>query len=419
MKNRIISLTLIASIMLSLLAFAGVNSTAATNNVLLKMGSDLWHLEYDFIADGHYAIQVVGNKMRYDLYEYDSGPFTSYENYSIVDNNTIVIIFNSTEKLYIYSSNSNNMLNWEFVYNNYSSGGVLFKESTSVFEFKTSSFPEGRFVSEFFSDLDSTSYIDTYKNGLIRIRYNNGTNSINLNCNNQVAKNIYRINAYYDSSDYLHGIFTEFANSKRVYASMFTRDGIINDKWTKIFPDIKPGDWYYDAVTYVNNKGYMSGYSNGKFGTVDNIQRQDFVVILAKAAGVDLSKYVNVNSNLSDVKKGQYYTSAINWAVANGIVSGYQNGKFGIGDKITREQVATMFYQYMKKPSVSNVDSTLSKFSDSAKISSYARTALAWAVQKKIISGMADGRIAAKEGASRAQIAVIICNMDKQGMFKK
>ena len=183
------------------------------------------------------------------------------------------------------------------------------------------------------------------------------------------------------------------------------------------FPDVKQGSWYYDSVYYVSKKGYITGYANGKFGPSDNLKRQDFVCILARIANADLSKYANMTSKLSDVKKGAYYAASVNWAVDNGIISGYQNGKFGVNDNITREQVATILYRYMGSPEVKDINKTLAKFSDVNRISSFAKTAVAWAVQQGVISGMADGRVAPTEGASRAQIASIIMRMDQQGMF--
>ena len=187
----------------------------------------------------------------------------------------------------------------------------------------------------------------------------------------------------------------------------------------KGFPDVKKGSWYYSAVKYCAMKGFIGGYSNGNFGPADNLKRQDFVMILARIADADLAQYENNASPFSDVKKGAYYYSAVIWAVENGIIGGYSNGKFGVGDNITREQVATILYRYMGSPDVQNVDKTLAKFSDTNRISAYAKTPLAWVVQSGIISGMADGRIAPVEGASRAQIATIVMRMDEQGMFNK
>ncbi|MBQ9415042.1 MAG: S-layer homology domain-containing protein [Clostridia bacterium] len=190
-----------------------------------------------------------------------------------------------------------------------------------------------------------------------------------------------------------------------------------NQNNCKNFPDVPANMWYTDPVNYVVEKGFMSGYQSGKFGPGDKLQRQDFVVILSKIAGADLSKYQNSTGGLKDVVKGSYYAPAVAWAVDNGIVSGYQNGKFGVGDPITREQVCTIFWRYKGSPAVPNADALLSAHKDAFRISDFAKTAMAWAKQNGVISGMADGRIAPVDKASRAQIAVIVTNMDKKGMF--
>ena len=184
------------------------------------------------------------------------------------------------------------------------------------------------------------------------------------------------------------------------------------------YPDVSSSAWYYNAVKYCYDKEFIQGFDNGNFGPMQNIQRQDFVVIIARLAGANLSSYQSQTPKFKDVKKGAYYAGAVNWATANGIIAGYNSTTFGIGDPVTREQVATILYRYKKSPSVSNADSTLKKFSDRSSISAYAKMPLAWAVNNGIIGGTSNGKIEAKNGAKRAQIAQIITNMDKNGMFK-
>ena len=184
------------------------------------------------------------------------------------------------------------------------------------------------------------------------------------------------------------------------------------------FPDVKEGSWYYDAVKYCAQSGFMSGYQNGNFGPNDSLKRQDFVVILANIAKADLSKYQNTDSKLKDVKKGAYYAAAVNWAVDKNIIAGYDNGNFGVNDNITREQIAVILYRYKNEPAVGNITATLSKFSDYKNTSAFAVPAMAWAVQQGAISGNDDGTLAPTKTASRAQIASIIMRMDQKGMFK-
>ncbi|MBQ5994509.1 MAG: S-layer homology domain-containing protein [Clostridia bacterium] len=183
------------------------------------------------------------------------------------------------------------------------------------------------------------------------------------------------------------------------------------------YPDVFVDSWFYDGVRGVSIDGFMSGYSGGKFGPNDALQRQDFVSILARISGEDLNLYANKPSKMKDAKKGTYYYAALNWAVENGVVAGYENGNFGVGDKITREQVCTILYRFMGSPEVKNAQQAVGGFSDASKISSYAVTPTAWAVQNNVISGMSDGRVAPTDAAARAQIATIINNMHNGGMF--
>ncbi len=186
---------------------------------------------------------------------------------------------------------------------------------------------------------------------------------------------------------------------------------------TKTFPDVKEGDWYYEAVNYVSANGCMTGFANGNFGPAADMQRQDFVLTLARINGVDLDKYAGQNGGMKDVPKNAYYAAAVAWCVDKGIIMGYQNGKFGVGDPITREQVCTIFYRYMISPTVTDVDGILSRFPDRAAISPFARTAVAWAVQNGVMSGMGSGKMAPVVKASRAQVATIVMRMDQKGML--
>ncbi len=183
------------------------------------------------------------------------------------------------------------------------------------------------------------------------------------------------------------------------------------------FPDVKEGAWYYDAVQYVTEKGYMSGYKNGRFGPANSLQRQDFVVTLARIAGADLTAYEGQAGTFSDVNANAYYAPSVAWAVDNGIITGYNAEKFGVGDVINREQVCTILYRYTGEPTVENAAEVLAAFPDAGRISGYAQDAMAWAVQNGVISGTSKGTVSPKTGASRAQIATIIMRMGEKGLL--
>ena len=184
---------------------------------------------------------------------------------------------------------------------------------------------------------------------------------------------------------------------------------------TMSFPDVRSGDWYSDAVKYNFERGYITGYSNGTFGPSNNIQRQDFVLILARIAGVDLSAYEGQNGGFSDVPTNAYYSAAVAWAKDKGIVTGYSADNFGVGTYITREQISLILCRYLGGEASGDVDAILNAYSDGGNTSPWAKAGVAWAVENGII-GNSD-YLNPNGNAGRAEVAQIIYNMSNKGML--
>ena len=120
---------------------------------------------------------------------------------------------------------------------------------------------------------------------------------------------------------------------------------------------------------------------------------------------------------------GIKYLAAVKWATNYGIINGYNNGKFGVGDKITREQMVTILYNYAKKAGYdvsvpASAAAKLKNYKDAKKISAYAKDAVIWALHKGVISGMTSKTIAPQSKASRGQTATILVNISKKGIMK-
>jgi endonuclease I len=213
---------------------------------------------------------------------------------------------------------------------------------------------------------------------------------------------------------YYNGNFTTYSVKD---TSNFQFEIYENDSYYFGYPDVHENDWFFEAVKYCDVHNYINGYSNGLFGPADKLQRQDFVVILARIANADLTAYAKTATSLKDVADSKYYTNAVKWAVAKGIVKGYDNGKFGVGDTITREQIVTMLYRYLNSPAVSADSKVLNGFADRNRVSAFAQTAMIWAVKNGIISGKNASTLSPTDSASRAETVTIIMRMDKRGMF--
>ena len=183
----------------------------------------------------------------------------------------------------------------------------------------------------------------------------------------------------------------------------------IKETETISFKDVKESDWFYEAVSYAVENGLMNGMSEDIFAPNTPLTREMLAVVLYNVEGQPESTGVNP---FTDVKADIWYTDAILWANENGIVAGYDNGAYGVGDLITREQFATILYRYAQFKGYDTTQGGMAvrEFSDYENISDYARPAMAWAVNAGIMGGMDDGTLMPQGKATRAEAATMLMN---------
>lgn len=172
------------------------------------------------------------------------------------------------------------------------------------------------------------------------------------------------------------------------------------------FDDVKPGDWFYNDVVYVYEKGIMDGVDNRVFSPNTTLNRAMFVTMLYRVAG---EPTVSKTADFSDVPGGTWFSDAVAWASSQGIVDGFDDDLFGPYNSLTREQLATILYRYAKWSGRSTYAPTdaLTGFADADKVSSYALDAMRWAVYTGLMQGSENG-LEPQSSASRAQVAAII-----------
>lgn len=107
---------------------------------------------------------------------------------------------------------------------------------------------------------------------------------------------------------------------------------------TSKFKDVKKGEWYVPYVEVAHSKGIISGYKDNTFKPNGFITRSEAVKIILLTAGLNIS--TTYDAKFSDVVKGAWYESYVNYAAEKGIVNGYTNGKFGPNNKLTRAEAA-------------------------------------------------------------------------------
>jgi len=171
---------------------------------------------------------------------------------------------------------------------------------------------------------------------------------------------------------------------------------------TKGLSDIA-GHWAEDSIKQLVATGAISGYPNGTFKPNNSITRAEFATVVVKAFKLNAA-----NGKVFADTSNHWAKSYIATAEAAGIVSGYGNNKFGPDDLITREQMAVMIVK------AANLTGGNGKtFTDSAKISSWAKSAVSTANATGVISGFPDGSFKPQDKATRAQAVTVIVNAQK------
>ena len=168
--------------------------------------------------------------------------------------------------------------------------------------------------------------------------------------------------------------------------------------------------WAANSVDFMYGNGLVNGISTKNpnvFGPGQNMTRAMLVTILYRAAGEP--SVAGITNKFTDNKQNQYYYEPVLWASSKGIVNGATATTFDPDGKITREQIAAILYRYAGSPAASS--SALNGFADQSAVSSYAVTAMQWAVGNGIITGVStNGRttLSAKNNATRAQVSVML-----------
>ena len=108
-----------------------------------------------------------------------------------------------------------------------------------------------------------------------------------------------------------------------------------------IFIDVAPNAWYKDAVQYAYAGGLMTGVSADAFAPEQTTTRAMIVRILARLEGVTSAQAAGF-ADVSD----EWYATAVNWAANVGVVNGYEDNTFRPNTAITREQLAAILMNY-------------------------------------------------------------------------
>ena len=221
------------------------------------------------------------------------------------------------------------------------------------------------------------------------------------------------------------------------------------------YTDVTEANWFYEAVTYVTEKGLVDGETETTFAPNASMTRADLVTALYRLAG---SPEVTAENPFTDVAADAEYYNAVMWAYTNGVVGGITDTTYEPDSPLQRQQVATMLYRYMNdsaeeetaEPTEETVpmeeltpaepaeetttetteateetteateetteateetaetEDVLAQFVDADQIQDYAKEAMAWAVTVGLFGGDDKGALDPRGDITRAEVATLI-----------
>ncbi|HCU07746.1 MAG TPA: hypothetical protein DF480_02035, partial [Clostridiales bacterium] len=169
--------------------------------------------------------------------------------------------------------------------------------------------------------------------------------------------------------------------------------------------------WAKEAVNDMGSRMVVTGAGKGAYEPDRNMTRAEFATIMVRALGLSAD---DTASSFGDVRTGDWFRGYVNTAGAYGIITGYNSTQFGPQDTITREQAMTMIARAMKLTGLSaDLNDTekaglLAAFSDSSRLSAYAKDSAATCLKTGIVTGKTASSISPGTPITRAEVAVMV-----------
>lgn len=172
------------------------------------------------------------------------------------------------------------------------------------------------------------------------------------------------------------------------------------------FTDLVLTDWYYSYACYAYVQGLFTGVNNNTFAPKSAVTRAMLATVLYRLAG---EPDTDGQSSFTDVPPDQWYSGPVAWAEDEEVVNGVGEGCYAPANRLTREQMAVMLYNYAAKNLQYNVTTkgSLDRFPDAGAVSDWAQEAVLWAVERGILSGRDTGMLDPAGTATRAEVSAM------------
>ena len=210
------------------------------------------------------------------------------------------------------------------------------------------------------------------------------------------------------------GWYTDKELTKKYdFSQKVTKSFTLYAKWIEgefknPFVDVNEGDWFYDAVMFVLKKGITKGVSETEYASQGKVTRAQFITMLCRAYEIEEM----TGENFADCGN-TWYTGYLAAAKQLGISNGVGDNMFAPEKEITREEMVTLIYNYLKSINKVTEETAELSFADSDNVSEWAKTAVAYAAKNGIVNGKGNNIFDPQGTATRAELAQIFYNMFK------
>ncbi|MCK9479237.1 MAG: S-layer homology domain-containing protein [Firmicutes bacterium] len=175
--------------------------------------------------------------------------------------------------------------------------------------------------------------------------------------------------------------------------------------------DVNKSQWYYTAVTNLYKRKIVEGVTDGVFAPEQSVTREEFIKMLVLSFNILDEGAV---TDFIDTSPNRWHYIYIATGERFGITSGIDRERFGVGQPITREEMAVMVWRTLKildSDVLKKGEGAVQLFDDEPQISDFAHTGVAEVAKAGIINGYGDGNFYPQQVCTRAMAAQVIYNI--------
>lgn len=179
---------------------------------------------------------------------------------------------------------------------------------------------------------------------------------------------------------------------------------------TSPYSDVSDSSWYYDAISWADNKNLIDSASQTTFGATLPMSRGMTAELLHRLEGSPINTRAGYFLDITPK-----YAAAINWVASQGLMTGYGNNIFGPDNALTREQMAAILFRYAQYKGIdTSARADISRYEDSNLVSNYAMDAMRWANSTGLISGTSTSTLSPARNITRAEAAAIFMRFSER-----